>query len=208
MRLTGSRSLGTQAQPHPLACRLCLKGRKGLNVSGGPVLGLWQFPLPGLQQPRLVRNVCNAELGGRAAGGSGGLGRPAGQAPQLSNRPGPAGSWNSCLSSLFPPCQLPLPAACRAHGLYSGACSERWRDRGPESLEAGVKGRGFQGEREGVQSAQPPWPRERRAFAQGPSGRRHHRTGPHPGFRHFGSDGTRLHLDTAWRALCHSDGQL
>lgn len=30
------------------------------------VLCLPQFPLPGLQQPRLARNVCNAELGGRA----------------------------------------------------------------------------------------------------------------------------------------------
>lgn len=53
-----------------------------------------------------------------------------------------------------------------------------------------MRGRGFQGEREGVQPAQPPWPRERRAFAQGPSGRRHHRTGPHPGFRHSGSHDT------------------
>lgn len=43
-------------------------------------------------------------------------GRP-GQAPQLSNHPGPAGSCNSCPSHLFPPCRLPPPtAACRAVG--------------------------------------------------------------------------------------------
>lgn len=59
-----------------------------------------------------------------------------------------------------------------------------------------------------MQSAQPPWPREVKAFAQGHTGRRHHPTGPHPGFRPFCSLGSRLQLSTVRRPLCRSDGSL
>ena len=120
-----------------------------------------------------------------------------GQAPQLSNRPGPAGSCNSCPSCLFPPCRLPPPAACQAVG---AACplGPAARGRGTEApgdWRPGVKKRIFQRER-GVQSAQPPWPREGKAFAQGHTGRRHHPTGPHAGFRLFCSHRSRLQLST------------
>lgn len=60
-------------------------------------------------------------------GGSGVSGGRPGQAPQLSNRPGPAGSCNLLL--LLPSPALPasstrcLPGS--GGGLSSGACSER-----------------------------------------------------------------------------------
>lgn len=107
---------------------------------------------------------------GGQAGVVGACGGRQGQAPQLSNRPGPAGSCNSCPSRLSPPCWLPPPQTACILGPAEGGGG----DRGPASLEA-------RGEREGlprrdlvgVQSAQSPRLREGAACAQGHTGRHH-----------------------------------
>lgn len=156
------------------------------------------------QQRRLGRNVCNAAQGGGRAGcWKWGPGGAAGQAPQLSNRPGPAGSCNSRPSRLFPPCRLPPPAACRAVG---AACALGPAEGGSESRgqgwREGLPGRG----REGVQAALPAWPREGRVFAQGHTGRPSELG--HTLIQPFCSRSSRTQLDAAWRSCCHSDEKL
>lgn len=98
-----------------------------------------------------------------------GLWRLAEPAPQLSNRPGPAGSCNCCPSCLSPPptpLLLPPPTACQAAGAALGPAEG---GGGPEARSPEARGdtEGLpRRDRDGVLSVQPCWPRKGRAFAQ------------------------------------------
>ena len=141
--------LGSLAScPAPSSCLQALPGsregvkcfwRPGALPAAVPPAGAAARGWPGMFAMQSWR-----EGEGGRAGGSRPVeaGRPA---RRLSNRPGPAGSCNSCPSCLFPPCLLPPPSPARQWG---AACRGRRGTEARREWRLGVACRGFQGETE------------------------------------------------------------
>lgn len=116
----GTQRLGTLAphRPAPSSRLQVLPGRReGVKCFWRPRAVSAAVPPSGAAATEVGQECLQCRA--RREGGlveEGACGGWPGQAPQLSNRPGPAGSCNSCPSRLFPPCWLPPPAACRAVG--------------------------------------------------------------------------------------------
>lgn len=148
----GTQSPGTLAPPPSPSSRLkALPGsREGVKCFWWPRAVSAAVPPSGAAAAEVGQECLQCRA--RREGGLvevGACGGWPGQAPQLSNRLGPAGSCNSCPSRLFPPCQLPPPTACQAMG---EACTPGPVERGggmeaQRAWRPGVKGRGFQRDR-------------------------------------------------------------